>query len=370
MSVHGTARVSRLSRRALNRALLHRQFLAERTGRTPLEVITHLVAMQAQEPNWPYVGLWSRIAGFEHGHLHTLLEKRAVVRSALLRGTQHLTAADDFRRLRPVLQPVFDRTARASHFARAGAGIDTDSLIAAGAEILAVGTLPRRELGRLLASRYPGRDGRVLAGEVELRTPLVHTPETGAWGGWGTRSAVSVTRAEEWLGASMEPAPAEDLVRRYLAAFGPAGVMDVQAWSGLTRLREVIHEMRGELREYRDTEGRELFDLASSQELPDPDTPVPVRFLPAYDNVLLGHADRARVIGDADRKRVMPGRAVVLPTFLVDGFVHGTWSLKGVCLHIAPFRSLPAAGVRAVMEEAERMLPFVGASELSYGEAP
>jgi hypothetical protein len=189
--------VSRLSRRALNRALLHRQFLVERTGRTPLEVIGHLVAMQAQEPNWPYVGLWSRIDGFTQAHLSVLLDERRVVRSGLLRSTQHLTAADDFRRLRPVLQPVLDRTARAPYFARASAGLDTASLVAAGSEILAAGTLPRRELGRLLASRYPGRDGKVLAGEVELRTPLVHTPETGAWGGWGTRTAISVTRAED-----------------------------------------------------------------------------------------------------------------------------------------------------------------------------
>jgi hypothetical protein len=136
------------------------------------------------------------------------------------------------------------------------------------------------------------------------------------------------------------------------------------------RLREVIHGMRGELRQHQDTEGRELFDLASSQELPDPDTPVPVRFLPAFDNLLLGHADRTRVISDADRRRVMPGGAVVLPTFVVDGFVHGTWSLTGTTLHVTPFRPLAAADVSAVMEEAERMLPFVGARELSYGEAP
>ncbi|MEZ0071527.1 winged helix DNA-binding domain-containing protein [Planotetraspora sp. GP83] len=236
--------------------------------------------------------------------------------------------------------------------------------MAAGTEILAAGTLPRRELGRMLASRHPGRDGKILAGEVELRTPLVHTPETGQWGGWGTRAAISVTRAEDWLGAPMEPAPVEELVRRYLAAFGPAGVMDVQAWSGLTRLREVIHAMRGELRCYHDTEGRELFDLESSPEPSDPGMPVPVRFLPAFDNLLLGHADRTRVISDSDRKRVMPGGAMVLPTFLVDGFVHGSWSLKGTTLCLTPFRSLAAADLRAVTDEAERMLPFLGATDM------
>lgn len=366
--------MSGLSRRALNRALLHRQFLLRRTGRSTPEVIGRLVAMQAQEPNWPYVGLWSRIDGFAHGQLSVLLEDRTVVRSALLRGTQHLAVADDFRRFRPVLQPVLDRTARTAYFRRVSDGLDTDALTATGAGILAGRTLPRRELARLLALRYPGREGRILAGEVELRTPLVHTPETGSWGRWGTRSAISVTRAEDWLGAPMEPAPARELVRRYLAAYGPAGVMDMQAWSGLTRLREVIHAMRGELRRHRDAEGRELFDLLfdgeSAPELPDPDTPAPVRFLPAFDNLLLGHADRTRVIGDADRGRVMPGAAMVLPTFLVDGFVHGSWSIKDGTVRIVPFRPMRAAEMSAVTEEAERLLPFVGAGEVVYDEAP
>ncbi|MEN3538393.1 winged helix DNA-binding domain-containing protein [Microbispora sp. ZYX-F-249] len=358
--------MSVLSRRALNRALLRRQFLMERTGRTPLEVIGHLVAMQAQEPNWPYVGLWSRIDGFTQAQLGELLDRRLVVRSALLRGTQHLAVAGDFRRFRPVLQPVLDRTASTAYFRKASAGLDTAALTAAGAEILAGRTLPRRELARLLALRHPGREGKLLAGEVELRTPLVHTPETAMWGRWGTRNAISVTRAEDWLGGSLEPAPVRDLVRRYLAAYGPAGVMDVQAWSGLTRLREVVDAMRGELRRYRDAEGRELFDLESAPELPDPETPVPVRFLPAFDNLLLGHADRSRVIGDADRRRVMPGAAMVLPTFLVDGFVHGSWSVKDGTLRLVPFRALGAAEACAVTEEAGRLLPFLGAEDVAY----
>lgn len=359
--------MSVLSLRALNRALLQRQFLTERTGRTALQVVGHLVAMQAQEPNWPYVGLWSRMDGFTQAQLSVLLEERTVVRSALLRSTQHLAVADDFRRFRPVLQPVLDRTASTPYFRRVSGGLDTDALTAAGARILSGRTLPRRELARLLALRYPGREGKILAGEVELRTPLVHTPETATWGRWGTRTAISVTRAEDWLGAPMTPAPAQDLVRRYLTAYGPASVMDMQAWSGLTRLREVIHAMRGELRRYRDAEGRELFDLESAPELPDLETPVPVRFLPAFDNLLLGHADRTRVIGDADRRRVMPGAAMVLPTFLVDGFVHGSWSLQDGTLRLVPFRPLGTAETNAVTEEAERLLPFLGATRVAYG---
>ncbi|UQS27384.1 winged helix DNA-binding domain-containing protein [Amycolatopsis thermalba] len=358
-----------LSLRALNRALMDRQFLLRRTDRTPLEVIRHLVAVQAQEPNWAYVGLWSRIHAFTQSQLTALPADRQVVRSALLRSTQHLAAADDFRRLRPLLQPVLDRTAGSPHFSRNGTGPDPASLVAEGLELLAGGTLSRKELARRPAERHPGRDGRNLAGELELRTPLVHGVATGAWGSWGNRSGVSVTPAEAWLGQPMAATAtaAKELIRRYLAAFGPAGVKDVQAWCGLTRLAEVVAEMRAELRRYSGPDGGELLDLADA-ELPDPETPAPVRLLPAFDNALLGHADRTRVISDEDRKRVMPGQARVRPTILVDGRVRGTWSLDAGTLWLTPFRPLRAADRAALEQEAERLLPFVGGGDVSYGD--
>ncbi|MCX4984518.1 winged helix DNA-binding domain-containing protein [Streptomyces sp. NBC_00572] len=370
-----------LSLRALNRALLDRQFLLARTDRTPLEVIGRLVALQAQEPNWPYVGLWSRIHGFTRAELTALVEDRKVVRSTLLRSTQHLAAADDFRRLRPLVQPVLDRTAGSPYFTRNhsargdstghGVGLDPASLVAEGLDLLGDGTLPRRELARGLADRHPGHDGRILAGEVELRTPLVHDPATAAWGSWGNRSAISVTPAEAWLGRPMATTTetAKELVRRHLAAFGPARVKDVQVWCGLTRLGEVVAEMDDELRRYSGPGGGELFDLAEA-ELPDPETPAPVRLLPAFDNILLAHADRTRIIGDEDRTRVMPGGAQVRPTFLVDGRVHGTWSLGAGTLRLAPFRPLRAADRAALEEEAGRLLPFVGGTTVAYGDPP
>ncbi|MFE2932729.1 winged helix DNA-binding domain-containing protein [Streptomyces sp. NPDC059278] len=362
-----------LSLRALNRALLDRQFLLARTDRTPLEVIGRLVALQAQEPNWAYVGLWSRIDGFTQPLLTALLEDRRVVRSGLLRSTQHLAAADDFRRLRPLLQPVLDRTAASPHFTRNGTGPDPAALVSDALGLLAGGTLSRKELARRLAERHPGSDGRLLAGRAELSTPLVHGAATGAWGSWGNRSAVSVTPADAWLGRPMAVTAsaaaaresAKELIRRYLAAFGPAGVKDVQVWCGLTRLGEVVAEMRGELRRYRDPEGRELFDLAGA-ELPDPETPAPVRLLPAFDNVLLGHADRTRVISDEDRRHVMPGQARVRPAFLVDGRVHGTWSLDAGTVRLTPLRPLADPDRAALEQEAERLLPFVGGAAVSW----
>lgn len=364
-----------LSLRALNRALMDRQFLLGRTDRTPLEVIGRLVALQAQEPNWAYVGLWSRIHAFTQPELTALLEDRQVVRSGLLRSTQHLAAADDFRRLRPLLQPVLDRTAGSPHFTRNSTGLDAASLVAEGLGLLAGGTLSRKELARRLAERHPGRDGRILAGEVELRTPLVHGVATGAWGSWGNRSAVSVTPAEVWLGQPMATAAtataakdsAKELIRRYLAAFGPAGVKDVQAWCGLTRLGEVVAEMRAELRRYSGPDGRDLIDLADAQ-LPDPETLAPVRLLPAFDNALLGHADRTRVISNEDRKRVMPGQAQVRPTFLVDGWAHGTWSLDTGTLRLTPFRPLCATDREALEQEADRLLQFVGGRVVSCSD--
>ncbi|MFE5975316.1 winged helix DNA-binding domain-containing protein [Streptomyces sp. NPDC056460] len=372
-----------LSLRALNRALLDRQFLLARTDRTPLEVIGRLVALQAQEPNWPYVGLWSRINGFNRAELTALVEDREVVRSALLRSTQHLTTADDFLRMRPLLQPVLDRTAGSSYFTRNraarnsatahGTGLDAASLVAEGLALLGGRTLPRRELARRLAERHPGHDGRILAGEVELRTPLVHDPATASWGSWGNRSAISVTPAEAWLGrpaaATGDGEAAKELIRRYLAAFGPAGVKDVQAWSGLTRLGEVVATMGAELRRCSGPGGAELFDLADA-ELPDPETPAPARLLPAFDNVLLGHADRTRIIDDEDRPRVTPGSARVLPTFLVDGRVRGTWSLAAGTLRLTPFRPLSAADRAALEEEAHRMLPLVGGTAVTHDDRP
>jgi hypothetical protein len=150
----------------------------------------------------------------------------------------------------------------------------------------------------------------------------------------------------------------ETMIGCYLAAFGPASVMDIQAWSGHTRLRGTVDGMRPRLRVFRDERGRELFDLPDAP-LADPDLPAPVRFLPAFENLLLGHADRSRVIADEDRKRVMPGGAIVRPTFLVDGFVRGTWSLEGTTLLVCPFRPLSEEDTAEALDESNRLLGFV-----------
>uniref|UniRef100_A0AAU3GSI3 Winged helix DNA-binding domain-containing protein n=1 Tax=Streptomyces sp. NBC_01401 TaxID=2903854 RepID=A0AAU3GSI3_9ACTN len=347
--------MSVLSSRTLNRTLLERQWLVSRMSRPAIDAVEHLVAVQGQEPDAPYVGLWTRLAEFRHDDLTSLLQDRTVVRGAVVRTTQHLLAADDFRWLRPLVQPLMDRSPRQG-FGKEIAGLDLPELAADARDLMKGRTMTRPQLGRLLAERYPDRKGSALAGAAHFLLALLHPPPSGLW---GSRGSVPCVLAEDWIGGSLETSPRiETMITRYLAAFGPAGVMDVQAWSGLTRLREVIEDLRPGLRVFRDESGRELYDLPDAP-IAAPDLPVPVRFLPAFDNLLLGHHDRTRVISDEDRKAVAPGQAMVRPTFLVDGHVHGTWALRGTELVVSAFRPLTAPDTVAVLEEAERLLAFV-----------
>ena len=353
------ARMSVLRLRELNRTFLARQFLVDRTCMSALEVIRHLVAVQGQEPNWPYVGLWTRVTDFQKEELGGLLADRSVVRSTMLRRTVHLAAAEDFRWLRPTVAPIVRSALKDAFLAEEIDGLDLDELATVGRELLSGRILPRRELGILLAERFPGRHGGRLVNTLELMVAMTHAPAVGGWGRWGNASGIAITQAEEWIGQPMADSPRlEAMILRYLAAFGPASVMDVQAWSGLTRLREVVDRMRPRLRVHRDGEGRELFDLPDAL-LADPDQPVPVRFLPAFDNALLGHRDRTRVIGDADRRRFAKVASGGVPMFLLDGFVQGTWSVRGSTLRIAPFQPLDRFDATAVMEEADRLLDFI-----------
>ncbi|WP_327120009.1 winged helix DNA-binding domain-containing protein [Nocardia sp. NBC_01730] len=350
--------MTELSLRELNRTLLVRQKLVERVALTPFELVRHLVAVQGQEPNWPYVGLWTRLAQFRHDELAALLRDRKLVRSTMLRRTVHLADGADFRWLRPTVQPVVDAALKAPYYRDEIDGVDLDELGAAGRELLAGQRLSRSDLGKLLAERFPDRHTRRLAETVELLVPMAHGPETGAWGRWRNRS-VTVGLAEEWLAAPMaaEPRP-ETLVLRYLAAFGPATVADMQAWAGITRLAEVVDEMRTRLRVFTDDQHRVLFDLPDAP-LAEPDLPVPVRFLPAFDNVLLGHKDRRRIISEEDRRRVAEEASAGVPMYLVDGFVHGCWSIEDATLRVIPWHPLSACDEAALRAEAEDLLSFV-----------
>ncbi|MDQ3639260.1 MAG: winged helix DNA-binding domain-containing protein [Actinomycetota bacterium] len=199
---------------------------------------------------------------------------------------------------------------------------------------------------------------------VRHLVPLVQVPPRGVWGESGPAAH---TTAEAWLGRPLDRDPSlEELVVRYLGAFGPATVRDVQAWSGLTRLGEVVDRLRPRLLSFRDERGRELFDLPDAPR-PDPDTPAPPRFLPEFDNLILSHADRTRVIADEYRKAIASKNGMVPATMLVDGFVRGTWkterSRQKATLVIEPFEALAKKDRGALAEEGERLVRFMAEPE-------
>ncbi|MFF3110139.1 winged helix DNA-binding domain-containing protein [Kitasatospora sp. NPDC057904] len=344
--------------RSLGRAVLARQHLLDRSRPEPAAVVRHLGGLQAQAaPQPPYLGLLSRIDGFEPGQLTTLIEERAVVRTALQRGTIHLVTAEDCLTLRPVLQPVLDQALRTTYGERL-AGLDLAALGAEARELVEERPRTFQELGGLLAATRPDRDPAALAQAARCLLPLVQVPPRGIWGRGGPAAH---TTAEAWLGRPLDPAPSlDDLALRYLAAFGPATAADLQKWCGLSRLGPVLKGLAPRLFTDRDEHGRVLYDLPDAPR-PGPDTPAPVRLLAPFDNLLLSHADRTRVLADEHKGRVMTQNGLVHPTLLVDGVVAGTWQLTaGQDVVVRPFAPLRRADRQAAEAEAKRVAAFGG----------
>jgi hypothetical protein len=350
----------------LNRALLARQMLLNRVKLSAAAAIERLVAMQAQVPDHPYAGLWSRLEGFQHEDLSRLVETRRAVRASMHRCTIHLVTTRDYLRLRPLFQPVLERGFESgSPFGRQITGVDRQALLAAGRELLAERPLTVSELARELGKRWPDMPPEPLAYAVRYMEPLVFVPPRGTWGG---RGLVRVTTAEAWLGRPIGPSSTVgDLVTRYLSAFGPATVLDMQAWSGMTRVGEVFERLRRRLLTFRDERGRELFDVPSAPR-PDPDTSAPPRFLPDYDNILLAHADRTRILGPGQHLGMFTSNAVMKGSLLLDGFVRAIWiPIKGEGsrkLVITPFDEPIRKQERGpVVEEGLRLLAFLAPGE-------
>lgn len=347
-----------LSKRALNRALLDRQLLLRRAEMPALEALEHLAGMQAQNPYPTYYGLWSRLADFGPEQLAERLLDRSAVRIALMRGTIHLVTARDCLRMRPLLQPVLERLLQASILQELE-GVNLAELEAAGRALLEDQPCTFSELGARLGERWPGYSADALSGIIRCRLPLVQIPPRGVWGEGGL--AIHTT-AESWLGEPLvEDASLPGLIIRYLTAFGPATVKDIQVWSGLTRIQAAVDQLRPYLRTYRDEAGFELFDVTEAV-LPDPDTPAPVRFLGEFDNMLLSYHDRSRIMGEAVKPRVFTKNGIIRAAVLVDGFVRGIWSIeerKGTArLTVELFGPISESEKHEMEEEGWRLLQF------------
>jgi hypothetical protein len=347
-----------LTLRELNRALLTRQMLLKRQPIDVLEAVEKLVGLQAQVPNPPYIGLWTRLESFARADLTTQMEQRQIVRAALMRSTLHLMTAADHNRFRTALQPALAKALNA-FFGQRARGLDIERLCQAARPFIEAQPRTTGELRAHLLSIVPDADGEAMAYAVRNFLPLIQIPPGGTWGS----GAGSYATSAQWLG---EPVSDGDhlgeLLFRYLAAFGPASVMDFQTWTGITKLGGTLDPFRRDLITLRDEQGRELLDLPG-QPLPPGDTPAPVRFIPEYDNLLIAHADRTRIIADEDRPKVFLSAGRVRSTVLVDGFVAGAWKIekarKAAALVIEPFRDLDDADQSALAAEGERLVSFV-----------
>jgi hypothetical protein len=359
-----------ISRRGLNRALLDRQYLLARHPESAYDTVEHLAGMQAQLPLDPYVGLWSRVEGFETGELAKLMLDRQVVRASLMRGTIHLVSARDCLFLRPLLQNVMQRIFNTA-FGRPLKHLDLEPILAAGTQLMDEEPRTRTELRRLFGERWPDLDANNLAYAVSYLVPTVQITPRGVW---GQTLQPTLATVEGWLGRPLDPDPSPDeLVLRYLTAFGPATVRDAQAWCGLTKLREVVDRLLPKLRVFRSEDGAELYDLPEAPR-PAAETPAPVRFLPVYDNALLGHADRSRILdAGSGLGTLFSGPDANYGGLLVDGFHTGVWRIDrtgdGTRLDIQTARKLSKPERDEVVGEGLRLLEFAEPGAVPYDVA-
>ncbi|WP_327678949.1 winged helix DNA-binding domain-containing protein [Streptomyces sp. NBC_00467] len=364
-----------IGRRALNRATLERQLLLRRAPRSEMSVkgaVEHLVGLQAQNVKPPYYALAARLDGFRPEELSALMASREVARLVTLRSTIHTHSADDCLSLRPFAQAGGpDRELRMFQSRGGLGGVDPDRLRTVAREVVEEEPRTLKQLREELLKQWPDADPFSLSVAARCVLPLVQITPRGEWGRSGQ---VVLTTAERWFGRESSPAAsADEVVRRYLAAFGPASVKDVQTWCGLTRMRQVFERLRPGLVVFQDEKGVELFDLPDAPR-PDEDTPAPPRFLPEFDNLLLSHADRSRVVADDHKSLTWRGNQAY-STLLVDGFLAGIWrsveEKDTVSLTIQAFGKLSRAQRDAVAAEGESMLSTLStatAHDIRFGD--
>jgi hypothetical protein len=335
-----------LTLRQLNRATLARQLLLERKRLSPAAVIERLVGMQAQWPPAPYVGIWTRTTGFRREALERELAAGAVVKATVMRQTLHLVTRRDYALLRAAMS----ETNFPWQSALAG------SLAPGMRELATAGPVTSAEALAHIEREHglSGIDARRAWRAARVRAHLLHHHETALWRGRPEGRFVALDEPETHVPVEARA----EMLRRYLAAFGPATLRDIVAWSMMhvPELKAALALL--DLRRFRDENGRELLDVPRAP-LPDVDTPAPVRFLPKWDNLLLAFADRTRVLPERYRKTVIGKNGDVAQTFLVDGLVAGTWTMQKGRVALEPFAPLSRAARRELEDEAGRLEAFL-----------
>lgn len=344
----------RLTRRQLNRTLLSRQHLLERTSGTPQDLARHLIGLQAQENLPPYLSLHARLIDFDPYDVTRALEDRSLVRLLTMRGTIHLLAPEDALTLRPWTQARMEQEVRSSQNIGAARNLDRGDFEAALRDVLADGPSAQRQLGTALAERFPAMPPAALGQLARVVAPLAQLPPRGAWKQSG---GVVYDYVDRWLGGRLVPleeVDVESIVRRYLAAFGPATAADVTAWSAITRLGPVLAGM-DDLVRHEDERGKVLYDVSDGV-IADEDAPAPVRLLGTYDNVWLSHAGRDRVTEPEKRTGWMGTNGGVAYTLFVDGWLEGLWRVEdGKVQIVDTLRTLTRTEKSELADEIDRM---------------
>jgi hypothetical protein len=347
-----------LTRRELNRALLQRQLLL---GREPLgaaKLVERLGGLQAQSTPSPYLSLATRLDGFERAELTTALKRGRLVKALLQRGTLHIVTPGDYWAIWTARNELGGFVWPPKYEALVPRGKLAQLAQLVLAEV-AAGERTFKELRALVEPHANGdATATLLWRRVQGLAGVVHVPPSGIWGYGG--QGVYTAATARLKGSPPSPADAvAHLVRRYLGAYGPATTQDIAQWSGLPRLKPLADSLdRLAARTFRDESGKVLYDLPRAP-LPDPDTPAPPRLVPRFDNLVLSHADRSRILGDVSPSRIVTNNGIVHATILVDGFVAGTWQLEKGRVVLEPFGKLDAQTTRALKDESERIEAFV-----------
>lgn len=346
-----------LTNRQLNRATLARQMLLAHSDRSIVEAVEWLLGLQAQQTHDPYIGLWSRLDGFTHQALTRLIVDKRLARATSMRGTLHLHSLPDLVGIRELVRPVLERMWQ-SNFRRRFGDNDQSKVLSAAIEVVDREPMTAGDIGKALKDRFPTAEPLAMTVLLQVREIMAQVPPTRIW---GSGHAPLLMRASKYLSPTNSALDLTTLVRRYLAAYGPASVNDMQSWCGLTKLGEVFEAIRDELVTFTAPDSRELFDLPDAPR-PEAETPAPVRFMPLYENAFLGYDNRRRFVAKGDEKRA-DFLHVVKPAVLVDGTFLAGWSIekkkRAAVLTVSPYHKLRKADIADIEREGLRFLRFM-----------